>query len=79
MSDSKKRPELYVLVGPNGSGKSTVTRRMGMDRRVRGLIVNPDLYVESLDIDDPVERWKRTFEDIGCGAGPVTCRPLTSP
>lgn len=34
MSDSKKRPEPYVLVGPNGSGKSTVTRRMGMDRRV---------------------------------------------
>lgn len=63
MSDSKKKPELYVLVGPNGSGKSTVTRRMGIDRRVRGLIVNPDLYIESLDIDDPVERWKRTCED----------------
>lgn len=43
-------PALFIIVGPNGSGKSSITRAMGLDEKLKGLLVNPDLIAEDLDI-----------------------------
>ena len=43
-------PTLFIIVGPNGSGKSSITRTMGLDEKLKGLLINPDLIAEDLDI-----------------------------
>ena len=56
MGKDRKQPVLYVIAGPNGSGKSSITKELDISDKVGGLIINPDIYAEKLDIADSLER-----------------------